>query len=80
MLKAKIGRQNSNSSLNITENVEIVAEQPQKVAIEELSQRQEDLCRGIDGNLGKLDSLIDRAEMAHNSMYEQRKQMNKFLK
>lgn len=85
MLKAKIGRQGSNSSLNIPENAEVTAVPQESDVVEksgtpEMSQRKADMCRGVDGNLEKLDSLIDKAEMAHYSMMDQRKQMNKFLK
>lgn len=84
MLKAKIGRQNSNSSLNITENAEateVVPPQNATVSPEmSSSQRRTDLCMAMDGNLEKLDSLIDKAEMAQYNMQDQRKQMEKFLK
>lgn len=81
MIKAKIGRNDSSNSLNTEQNTtEIVNPSSEQQNLTELSERQKDLCRGVDGNLEKLDSLIDKAEMAHNSMLEQRKQMNKFLK
>lgn len=82
MLKAKIGRQSSNSCENVAE---AALEQQQSGGDEEaaavaMPQRKADLCAGIDGNLEKLDSLIDKAETAHYTMLEQRKQMDKFLK
>lgn len=85
MLRAKIGRQGSNSSLSIPENAEMPADvatsQRDDAEIPEAeTQRRADVCRGIDGNLEKLDALIDKAEKAHDSMQTQRKQMDKFLK
>lgn len=84
MLKAKIGRRDSNSSINIPENVEVaaVSQEEEKSTREqpEMSQRKADLCRGLDGNLDKLDSLLNKAETAHYSMLDQRKQINQFLK
>lgn len=80
MLKAKIGRQNSNSSLNITENAEVAPQNATASPEMSSSQRQSDLCMAMDGNLEKLDSLIDKAEMAQYNMHDQRKQMDRFLK
>lgn len=81
MLKARISRQNSNSSLNASENVETTGMKEEEGEVGEgMSQRKVDLCRGLDGNLDKLDSLLDKAETAHYNMSDQRKQMNKFLK
>lgn len=84
MLKARISRQNSNSSLDTPENVVVAQEGTKTMNVEEvgegMSQRKVDLCRGLDGNLDKLDSLLDKAETAHYNMTDQRKQMNKFLK
>lgn len=44
------------------------------------SQRKSDLNRALDNNVDRLDSLIDKAENAHYSMENQRKQMQSFLK
>lgn len=85
MLKAKIGgRRNSTASLDTqSENGEISnssSPQRQSQNSAEFTQRQTDLNRGIDGNLEKLDSLLDKAETAHYSMLDQRKRMEKMLK
>lgn len=85
MLKAKIGgRRNSTASLDTqSENGEISnSSSPQRQSQNsgEFTQRQTDLNRGIDGNLEKLDSLLDKAETAHYSMLDQRKRMEKMLK
>lgn len=39
-----------------------------------------EVCSAVEGNIGKLDSLIDKADRAYFSMERQRKQMDKFLK
>lgn len=81
MIRSKIGRQNNNSKSSLSLDTDDVpaAASVDKCSLDESSQRKSDLCRAMDGNIDKLDSLLDKAESAHYGMMEQRKEMNKFL-
>lgn len=81
MLKTRVGYASSNESVNSTNGAaadQKTEEPPQEPS--NLPQKKADLYDAVDNQMDKLDAMISKAETAHISMEQQRKQMNKFLK